>query len=142
MRKKLFHYILNDPVHQYPQTGYQKEGIGSRCIQNCFYSEILTLSCRGGIEETKLSQKCSLICIYHSQKQPITCPCMLIQQWFLWNTRQCLAYWESKEMCIVWSQMPELWWTDWIFHRPPLQYIQAISNIEDVVLQVTHRCII
>ena len=80
MRKKLFHFILNDPVLRFSQTGYQTEGIGSLdVLKIVFDSEIFTPSCRGGYEETKVSQKCSLICIHRRQKQPLTRLCMLIQ---------------------------------------------------------------
>ena len=47
--------------------------------------EILTMSCRGGFEETKASQKCSQICIYCRQKRPITWSCILEQLLFWCN---------------------------------------------------------
>ena len=44
-----------------------------------FSSENLTLSCRGGFEETEVSQRCSWICVYFGRKQLITWSCILVQ---------------------------------------------------------------
>ena len=44
-----------------------------------FDSVKLTLSCRGGFEETRVGQKCSHISIYCRRKQPITRSCILVR---------------------------------------------------------------
>ena len=44
-----------------------------------FDSINLTLSCRDSFEETKVSQKCSSICVYFRGKKPITRSCLSVQ---------------------------------------------------------------
>ena len=141
MCKKLFNYILNDPVLQFSQTGYRTVGISSRCCRIVFDSEILTLSCRGVIEETQQSKM--LINLHSSQSKTANNFFMYVDTIMIFGGILDSVWPNNNQneslLCDLRCQSKD--GITEFFTR--LHYsIYEQSQVEDVVLQVTHHCII
>ena len=139
MRKKLFHFILNDPVLRFSQTGYQTEGIGSLdVLKIVFDSEIFTPWLLGNESQSKM-----LINLHSSQTKAATNSFMYVDTimnfggildgfWPINNKTKCL-------LCDVRCKSKD--GVTKFFTR--LHYsIYKQSQVEDVLLRVTHHCIL
>ena len=114
---------------------------GSLSVFRIFFDfEKLTLSCRGSFEETKVSQKCSEICIYRQTANSSVkhIGTIMIFGWILEGVRPINN--QKKFLLCDFRCQSKSGITGFFTHLHYSTY--KPSQVEDVVLWVTHHCII